>query len=427
MWWRRSVWSRRRCRCCGPRRRARSSVVSSDAAAEAYETWGGYGASKAALDQLAAVLGGGGAGAAGVGGRSGRHADGSLRGGGTGRRRSAAAAGECGARLPAAAGRAAGEWAVRGAVAGGVGAGRSGAAGSALSGGAVTALEALRVPEELSARVPAEQRGAADRDDVRLLVSRGHGGLAPRVRGSCRGSCGPGTCSWSTRRRRWPPRWTGGSGGARVVVHFSTRGDDGRWAVELRGPDGTGHDACRVRVGRPGPVVRVCRAASRLVLEEPLAAGAARGCGGRGCRTPDVPGLLRRHGRPIRYAYTERDQPLSAYQTVFALPSPDGAGGGDAERGAALHHAAGGGAGEPGRAVRADHAAHRGGVGGGARAAVPGAVRGAARRRPGWSMRRGRAAGGSSRSVRRPYGPLESAAGAGRGGAARPRAGRTWW
>ncbi|MEV7286032.1 SDR family oxidoreductase [Streptomyces sp. NPDC093252] len=32
-------------------------AISSDAAAEAYETWGGYGASKAALDQLAAVLG----------------------------------------------------------------------------------------------------------------------------------------------------------------------------------------------------------------------------------------------------------------------------------------------------------------------------------------------------------------------------------
>jgi NAD(P)-dependent dehydrogenase (short-subunit alcohol dehydrogenase family) len=32
-------------------------VVSSDAAAEAYPAWGGYGASKAALDQLAAVLG----------------------------------------------------------------------------------------------------------------------------------------------------------------------------------------------------------------------------------------------------------------------------------------------------------------------------------------------------------------------------------
>ncbi|MGY6022070.1 SDR family NAD(P)-dependent oxidoreductase [Streptomyces spinosirectus] len=32
-------------------------AISSDAAAEAYETWGGYGASKAALDHLAAVLG----------------------------------------------------------------------------------------------------------------------------------------------------------------------------------------------------------------------------------------------------------------------------------------------------------------------------------------------------------------------------------
>ena len=41
-------------------RAARDGVVitvSSDAAAEAYGTWGGYGASKAALDQLAAVLG----------------------------------------------------------------------------------------------------------------------------------------------------------------------------------------------------------------------------------------------------------------------------------------------------------------------------------------------------------------------------------
>ncbi|MEU1077421.1 MULTISPECIES: SDR family NAD(P)-dependent oxidoreductase [unclassified Streptomyces] len=43
----------------GPLRRSSAGavlVVSSDAAAEAYATWGGYGASKAALDQLAAVL-----------------------------------------------------------------------------------------------------------------------------------------------------------------------------------------------------------------------------------------------------------------------------------------------------------------------------------------------------------------------------------
>lgn len=44
-------------------------------------------------------------------------------------------------------------------------------------------------------------------------------------------------------------------------------------------------------------------------------------------RVPEgVPGLLRRYGRPIRYGYTERDQPLSAYQTVFAVAAPDGSG-----------------------------------------------------------------------------------------------------
>lgn len=63
----------------------------------------------------------------------------------------------------------------------------------------------------------------------------------------------------------------------------------------------------------------------RLVLEEPLAAGGDRLWWAR-LSTEDLPGLLRAHGRPIRYAYTERDQPLSAYQTVFAVPGADGAG-----------------------------------------------------------------------------------------------------
>ncbi|EST20992.1 S-adenosylmethionine:tRNA ribosyltransferase-isomerase, partial [Streptomyces niveus] len=80
-----------------------------------------------------------------------------------------------------------------------------------------------------------------------------------------------------------------------------------------------------VRAGGPaGAVVRL-PGGGHLVLEEPLdPAGTrlwwARVAGG------DVAGLLARYGRPIRYEYTERDQPLSAYQTVFALPSPDGSG-----------------------------------------------------------------------------------------------------
>ncbi|HCA85703.1 MAG TPA: queuosine biosynthesis protein, partial [Streptomyces sp.] len=70
-------------------------------------------------------------------------------------------------------------------------------------------------------------------------------------------------------------------------------------------------------------VVRLPRG-SQLVLEEPLDARErlwwARPVGAA------VPALLNRHGRPIRYGYTDRDQPLSAYRTVFAVPSADGDG-----------------------------------------------------------------------------------------------------
>jgi S-adenosylmethionine:tRNA ribosyltransferase-isomerase len=126
-----------------------------------------------------------------------------------------------------------------------------------------------------------------------------------------------------------------------VVVHFSTRGDDGRWAVELRDPDG--HGTTRVRAGGPaGTRVRLPREV-RLVLEEPLSArgerlwwarvllpssesAASSAPQGPSAASKAVAEVLREHGRPIRYSYTERDQPLSVYQTVFALPSQDGAG-----------------------------------------------------------------------------------------------------
>ncbi|MFI6703163.1 S-adenosylmethionine:tRNA ribosyltransferase-isomerase [Streptomyces sp. NPDC050509] len=208
------------------------------------------------------------------------------------------------------------------------------------------------VPEELSARVPAEQRGAG-RDDVRLLVSRGtrvsHHAfreLSELLRaGDVLVVNTSATLPAAVDGRIGPD-----PGGERVVVHFSTRGDDGRWAVELRtprGPAGAGAGAgtrtgagagAGTRTGagagagttlpRPGgPAGAVVRlpGGGQLVLEEPLDPAGARLWW---ARTPgtDVPGLLGRRGRPIRYGYTERDQPLSAYQTVFALPSPDGRG-----------------------------------------------------------------------------------------------------
>ncbi|MEV7887232.1 S-adenosylmethionine:tRNA ribosyltransferase-isomerase [Streptomyces sp. NPDC002817] len=186
---------------------------------------------------------------------------------------------------------------------------------------------ALRVPAELSARIPVEQRGPGlDRDAVRLLVSRGtevsHRAFAelPRLLRA-------GDLLVVNTSPTLAAAVGGRVGHARVVVHFSTRGDDGRWAVELRDPDERG--TTRARAGGPaGTEVRL-PGGVRLRLEEPLSAASGRlwwarmsGTGG-GAR---IVGLLREYGRPIRYSYTERDQPLSVYQTVFALPSPDGTG-----------------------------------------------------------------------------------------------------
>lgn len=193
---------------------------------------------------------------------------------------------------------------------------------------------AVRVPEELSARVPAEQRGPGlDRDAVRLLVSRGtevshHAfGELPRLLRA-------GDLLVVNTSETLPAAVDGWVGHARVVVHFSTRGDDGRWAVELRDPDGRGTTRAR-RGGPAGTEVRLPGVAE-LVLEEPLSPGSGRlwwarvrGAGESRAATDDGAGILRlmrEYGRPIRYSYTERDQPLAVYQTVFALPSGDGAG-----------------------------------------------------------------------------------------------------
>jgi S-adenosylmethionine:tRNA ribosyltransferase-isomerase len=190
---------------------------------------------------------------------------------------------------------------------------------------------AVRVPEELSARVPAEQRGPGlDRDAVRLLVSRGTE-VSHHVFAELPRLLRAGDLLVVNTSPTLAAAVDGWIGHARVVVHFSTRGDDGRWAVELREPDGKG--TTRARAGGPeGTEVRLPDGV-RLVLEEPLSGRGERLWWGRvsGVPRPETsePGvavLLREHGRPIRYSYTERDQPLSVYQTVFSLPTEDGTG-----------------------------------------------------------------------------------------------------
>ncbi|MGW5640221.1 S-adenosylmethionine:tRNA ribosyltransferase-isomerase [Streptomyces sp. NPDC003832] len=181
----------------------------------------------------------------------------------------------------------------------------------------------VRVPGELSARVPAELRGPGrGRDSVRLLVSRGTR-VAHHAFRELPGLLRAGDLLVVNTSPTLAAAVDGTVGHARVVVHFSTRGDDGRWAVELRDPDGRG--TTRARAGGPAGVGVGLPGGVRLVLEEPLDGRGARLWWAR-ASGPGVAGMLREHGRPIRYAYTERDQPLSAYQTVFALPSGDGSG-----------------------------------------------------------------------------------------------------
>ncbi|WP_432083789.1 S-adenosylmethionine:tRNA ribosyltransferase-isomerase [Streptomyces sp. WAC 04229] len=182
---------------------------------------------------------------------------------------------------------------------------------------------ALRVPEELSARVPAEQRGPGlERDGVRLLVSRGTE-VSHHVFGELPGLLLAGDLLVVNTSPTLAAAVDGSVGHARVVVHFSTRGDDGRWAVELREPDGRGTTRARACVAE-GTVVRL-PGGGRLVAEEPLSTRGDRLWWAR-VSGAEVTAVLREHGRPIRYSYTERDQPLSVYQTVFALPTPDGTG-----------------------------------------------------------------------------------------------------
>ncbi|WP_407839801.1 S-adenosylmethionine:tRNA ribosyltransferase-isomerase [Streptomyces sp. DSM 116496] len=187
------------------------------------------------------------------------------------------------------------------------------------------------IPPGLAARVPAEQRGPGrGRDSVRLLVSRGASEVSLHAFRELPVLLHAGDVLVVNTSATLPAAVDGRLGGEELVVHFSTRGEDGRWTVELREPDRVVRGSTRPRAGGPAGAVVELPGGWRLVLEEPVAPGADRLWWARPAPPPgrpeEVPALLRSYGRPIRYAYTERDQPLSAYQTVFAVPRADGAG-----------------------------------------------------------------------------------------------------
>jgi S-adenosylmethionine:tRNA ribosyltransferase-isomerase len=180
-------------------------------------------------------------------------------------------------------------------------------------------LADLRVPPELVATKPAPRR-----DGVRLLVGRQGGGeVTHHGFRELPGLLRAGDVLVVNTSRTLPAAVDGRLAGAAVVVHFSTRRDDGRWVVEVRDPDG--HGSTLRRAGGPAGALVELAGGGGLVLEEPLDPAGDR-LWVAAARVPDVLRHLRGHGRPIRYSYTERDQPLSAYQTVFCTPSADGLG-----------------------------------------------------------------------------------------------------
>ena len=246
-------------RRCPLLRRSGGTVVnvSSDAAVEAYEGWGGYGSAKAALDHLTAVLAVEEPDAAGLRARPGRHAHRDAPGGlprrghlgparSPGRSPSRPFRALLARRPPSGRYRADRPAAARGEPAGDRRTHcrpRSGAVGRRAARGAR----------------PGPRRGAPAGRPARARSEHTLFRDLPRAPGS------PATWSSSTPRRRWRrPSTAAGRQGA-VTVHLSTALPDGTWAVELRPGrrrDGTG---ARRRAGRDGRPARRSAARRRAV------------------------------------------------------------------------------------------------------------------------------------------------------------------
>ncbi len=180
------------------------------------------------------------------------------------------------------------------------------------------------LPAELAATGPAEHRGLA-RDAVRLLAA-----VDDRIEHARFADLGrflrPGdllVVNTSATR-------AGAVDGVHprlgpVVVHFSTRADDGRWVVELRTSPNA---AATVRAAEAADIVRLPGGVEIILAERFPAPSTIVGAGldpgpTRLWSTQPLPDrliqrLLADQGRPIRYGYLSQPWPLSDYQTVFA-------------------------------------------------------------------------------------------------------------
>ena len=176
---------------------------------------------------------------------------------------------------------------------------------------------AFHLPPELEAHEPPEARGLA-RDGVRLMVARqGEDHVAHATFDRLPTFLDPGDLVVVNTSGTLPAALDGrdATTGDPVVVHLSTRLDDGHWVVEPRRPVATTTERWSGR--RPGPEVALAGGATLRLVEHDGATGRLW------VATLATPGddedrWLAAHGRPIRYSYVERPWPIAAYQTVYA-------------------------------------------------------------------------------------------------------------
>ena len=277
-------------------------AVTSDAAVEAYEGWGAYAASKAAFEEVAAVLGAERPDLRGPAGRPRRHADTDAPGRlpRRGHLRPPAPRGQRGRTAPPGRGAPPQRSLSRGR--------RPDAAG----GGLMTTVTVpdrvldVHVPDELLADHPVEAEGRR-RDDVRMLVaSRSRGVVAHARAADLPTFLEPGDVLVVNTSATLPAAVATQT--VSLIVHLSTDLGGGRWVVEVREPVDRGSRPHLVREPR-SLALRGGARLRLLVPHSPLGARGARLWRAELTTPAPVGDWLAAVGRPIRYGSTETAWP----------------------------------------------------------------------------------------------------------------------
>jgi S-adenosylmethionine:tRNA ribosyltransferase-isomerase len=170
------------------------------------------------------------------------------------------------------------------------------------------------LPAHLEAAEPAEARGMT-REAVRMLVAeRSSGALTHSTFGALPTFLRAGDLVVINTSAVVPAAVTGWTDdNTKLIVHLSTRLDDGRWVVEPRRIEG--HTTRRWN----GPVPRRLRigADSTVTLVAPYL-DSTRLWIARLDLPHRVFTWLALHGQPIRYGYVDRSWPIATYQNVYA-------------------------------------------------------------------------------------------------------------